>query len=103
MAPWYTQSTNGPLSPVAIRASTTPEALTAITSPVRRSGSRAVAPTRWPGWRSGATRRAAIEPFTAALGTHREAALRALAQINTAFDATLAARAARQRSKRTRE
>jgi len=46
--------------------------------------------------------RAAIVPFTAALGTHREAVLQALAQINAAFDVTLAARSAGQRKKRTR-
>ncbi|HEX6060809.1 MAG TPA: MarR family transcriptional regulator [Candidatus Limnocylindria bacterium] len=46
--------------------------------------------------------RAAIVPFTAALGTHRESALKALAQINAAFDKTLAAQAAGQRQKRTR-
>jgi DNA-binding MarR family transcriptional regulator len=45
---------------------------------------------------------AAIVPFTAALGTHREPALRALAQINSAFEVTLAAHEAGLGGKRTR-
>jgi DNA-binding MarR family transcriptional regulator len=46
--------------------------------------------------------RAAIVPFTAALGTHREPVLRALAQMNAAFDVTLAGQAAKARAARTR-
>lgn len=42
--------------------------------------------------------KSAIDPFHAALGAHRSAVLAALAQINAAFDVTLAAHAARERT-----